>query len=234
MKKKSSSSQESVKIQQLNRVSKRSGATGYSRKHSPPEDLERLIKLTNQVPEGTKTLRELKRIAGRDWNMLDSLIFQEVEKFPAALRELLLSPPDMRNVSPDLYDKALRLQWMRAGRDKFYRAFEYLSAGREMLAAIADSRRRSWGLYDLEFWVKKDEAGRLQLASHPLLDCLLNVEVERIGRCPVCEKIYWAERIDQPTCSVRHNDIRHSNIQRGKYIETRERCLKTPLAQKDK
>jgi len=75
-----------------------------------------------------------------------------------------------------------------------------------------------------------DVNGKLAFQIEPLfhdtIATLVGVEVQRIRRCPICEKIYWAERIDQPTCSKRCNNVRRSRIQRGTYQERRERYVK--------
>src|SRR5262245_49125029 len=39
-----------------------------------------------------------------------------------------------------------------------------------------------------------------------LRDC---PDVKRIRECPICERIYWAARNDQPACSKRCNNVRH-------------------------
>jgi hypothetical protein len=34
-------------------------------------------------------------------------------------------------------------------------------------------------------------------------------DVKRIRLCPICDRIYWARRVDQPACSKRCNNVRH-------------------------
>jgi len=74
---------------------------------------------------------------------------------------------------------------------------------------------------DTPLALASDGQGRITERRSTLLDnlraTLIGVEHARIRQCPICEKIYWAERKDQPTCSKRCNSVRRSRIHRGTY-----------------
>jgi hypothetical protein len=48
------------------------------------------------------------------------------------------------------------------------------------------------------FW---DVNHKIRFLESPLYKALDGVDIDRIRVCPICKKIYWAGRIDQPTCS---------------------------------
>ena len=106
--------------------------------------------------------------------------------------------------------------------------YDYMVEGKDMLANIADVDLRE---FPYEFhgtaWITTDENGKLFVTTTIawLQQVIGGIEAKRIHACPICEKIYWAERSDQPTCSERCNNIRRSRIQRGTYTETRETFL---------
>jgi hypothetical protein len=72
-----------------------------------------------------------------------------------------------------------------------------------------------------EVWLFEDENRNLQSETHPIFEMLKGVERERIRQCPICEKIYWAGRTDQPACGKRCNNVRRSRDQRRKSQDER-------------
>lgn len=68
-----------------------------------------------------------------------------------------------------------------------------------------------------------DEQGKIFLERPPLLeflaDALVGVEAQRIGLCPICEKIFWRGRIDQPCCSSQCARANRNLRYREKYPE---------------
>src|SRR5262249_30341087 len=87
--------------------------------------------------------------------------------------------------------------------DEFTVRYESLIDMRDVLGRIADRRptsgldlRNTQGLVRLT----TNDQGLIDLVKTWLADALEGVEADRIRRCPICGKIYWAGRKDQPAC----------------------------------
>jgi len=199
------------------------------KKRLPLPDLATLISLINQVPDGLPSLRELRQLAREYSNKelglphmghsyperLDKLIFQTIQQKAPALLAKLPAPPDMS-------DPRSRLPWITYGirsasRAQLLYCYEYMVEGKVALGAIADSAGGSIGPFHLEHHLDEDAEGKLTVHPHPILKAVEHVERKRIRRCPICKKIYWAERKDQPACSKPCNNVRRSRIQRGTF-----------------
>jgi hypothetical protein len=217
----------------------------HSRKRTAPPNLKWLIDKVNSLPREMKTLGDLKaqvRAAPYDFPDVDLLILAEVEKLPSNLKEFvgtfsdkkLTRPFSQKELAemeswPSVVRDSLRSSWTTLQKDDEGRRvmrlrYDFLTQGQIALDAIARGDT-SAGPFFPEIWLYKDQNGEVDVATYPvpLLECLQGEEWDRICKCPICEKIYWAERIDQPTCSPRCNNIRRSRIQRGTYLETRLR-----------
>ena len=48
-----------------------------------------------------------------------------------------------------------------------------------------------------------DQGGRIHIVHSPLIRALEGVEAARVRECPICDRIFWAGRIDQPCCTSR-------------------------------
>jgi hypothetical protein len=199
-----------------------------SKKRLAPPELATLINLINQIPNGLPSLRELRQTARESSNAklglrgpmaygeedrLDQLIFQTIQQKVPALLAKLPAPPD-------LSDRLSHLTWRARGIDdpsraQLYYRYNYMVEGRLALCVIADTDSEYIGPFYLEHHLDEDSEGRLAVHPHPILNALQGVERKRIRRCPVCAKIYWAERADQPACSKRCNNVRRSRIFRG-------------------
>ena len=76
----------------------------------------------------------------------------------------------------------------------------------------------------LRSWIslsKKTRYGTHEITVHrPLLfQVLEGVEAERIRQCPVCEKLFWAGRLDQPACGARCANILRGRLHRRRVTE---------------
>jgi hypothetical protein len=188
-----------------------------SRKHPVPPELGELIATANKVPDGLPSLRDLRDLAqdAKSENPntqidLDSLIWREVAKMPESLKQSFPEPPDMLNEQSRLY-------WRVRGRQQLQERYDYLTQAKLTLVVIANSDSDWVGPFYLESWLYKDKHGKAQFEIYPILQELKGVELARIRQCPICQKIYWAERKDQPACEKRCNNIRRSRIQRGTF-----------------
>jgi hypothetical protein len=189
-------------------------ATAKKKRLAPPA-LATLINLINQVPDGLPSLEDLHDTAHGHLDKKDKLVFQIIEQRAPAL--LMKLPP-----LPDMSDPRSRLPWIVRGIDdcsraQLYYRYDYMVIGRETLCAIADTDGGCVGVFHLATHLHIDAAGKLEVDPHPILDILKGAERKRIRRCPICAKIYWAERDDQPTCSKKCNNVRRSRIQRGTF-----------------
>jgi hypothetical protein len=180
-----------------------------------PPELAKLMYTINRVPNGLPWLRDFRLMAKGHLDDLDLMVWNEVAKFPQSLRDHIPKPP----AKDDLPG---RLQWTRGShvegqhsRARLYYCYDYAQQGKAALGAVADHPAKSLGPFFLESHLDVDAEGKLRLHAHPILEALEDVEAARIRRCPICDKIYWAERIDQPACSKVCNNTRRSRIHRG-------------------
>lgn len=67
--------------------------------------------------------------------------------------------------------------------------------------------------------VKTDAGGNLRVEHDPLLQALDGVEVRRIRECPICGELYWARRIDKPTCKAKCAHVLRERRYRKNYLE---------------
>jgi hypothetical protein len=181
-----------------------------------PPELAKLMYTINRVPNGLPWLRDLRLMADGHLDDLDLMVWNEVAKLPQSLRDQIPEPP-----AKD--DRMGRLRWIvgshvegQHSRARLYYCYDYAQQGKVALGAVADHPAVSLGPFFLETHFDVDTEGNLRLHAHPILEALKDVEAARIRRCPICDKIYWAERIDQPACSKRCNNTRRSQIFRGK------------------
>src|SRR5205085_3128627 len=154
--------------------------------------------------------------------------FQEaIEKLPPQLREQVGAYPMPENWAESM----TMIQGQIAVRERY----DFLVDGRAVLNALSTGGdlSRAFGLSQslrvVPFW---NEENKLDFEYAPLAQIVRHVEKHRIGKCPICAKFYWAERIDQPTCSTRCNNRRRSRIQRGTYVEERPHLLKESISKR--
>ena len=74
--------------------------------------------------------------------------------------------------------------------------------------------------FPITFFASRAENGRLVFQADPLRshfkDALDGVETQRIRRCPICEKIFFSQRITQRACSKLCNQTRRVREWRSK------------------
>lgn len=73
--------------------------------------------------------------------------------------------------------------------------------------------------FDKAVTVYSNQSGTLQLELHPFLKALIDVEIARIRECPICGNVYWAGRIDKPSCSSRCDNALRQQRWRDGYPE---------------
>jgi hypothetical protein len=108
-----------------------------------------------------------------------------------------------------------------------YRRCRHLASVRDVLRALArcdKTKLASEGLavgayLEGVISVSTTEKGLLQVDRAPLLRAIEGVEVSRIRECPICRKIFWAGRIDQPCCSKEHGKVLRTRRWRDGYTE---------------
>jgi hypothetical protein len=61
-----------------------------------------------------------------------------------------------------------------------------------------------------------NESGCIVIAKDIFDDAIDGVRAARIRRCPICERVFWADRKDQVCCTRRCNHIRQSRLSRRK------------------
>jgi hypothetical protein len=87
--------------------------------------------------------------------------------------------------------------------------YQQLRAARQTLRAIIVAGKDNFrykeirlkNIHDALVELPIDEQGRIQVSPSPIVKALEGVEAFRIRLCPVCGKIFWAGRLDQPCCT---------------------------------
>ena len=201
----------------------------HSRKHKAPERLEELIRMVNQVPDGLQTIDQLhyKVILEHEFpeqiQKEAELLRDEIGKLPNELQEFVGNCPLPCRLPPDYtpadLDATVSAEMQR---DKASRKYRYLLEGKQMLTHIAEGQwLENIGPFRMlaSNWLSVDANGLIELQTPPLLECVQGVEAQRIRKCPVCEKIFWAERKDQQGCSVPCSHALRNRKYRRSYSE---------------
>lgn len=205
---------------------------GHSRKHPVPAKLGELMELVNLLPlygevDEKNTFPSAGQIfAGASWTdssdteMVES-VQQIIDRLPGKLRDYIGQFPSQDD--PRLRD-GVDLAWLQF---QVLDRYDFVIQGREVLSWYISGHLPSVLRFpQLAPRQDRDKKGRIVLTPSPLLECFEGVEIARIHRCPICKKIYWAARKDQPTCSPKCNNVRRSRIQRQTYIEARPQFQK--------
>lgn len=196
----------------------------HSRKKPAPEKLAWLIEMVNLIPDDSLarwTSQSLATYARNKNEDSNQLMKQVIERLPKKLRDFVGEYPEKEDDIERCIVGRMDLTGPALIQHQFdaCERYDFLVVARDLLHNIAN-----WGspvgvrlkaLLPHELTI--DDNGRLALKPAPLTEHLLGVEVRRVRECPICEHIFWAERMDQPACSKRCNNIRRSRIQRGTY-----------------
>jgi endogenous inhibitor of DNA gyrase (YacG/DUF329 family) len=214
----------------------------HSRKHSVPTKLGELIDLVNQLLKSHSPPPTLQLIASyaeqkaKDKALADGLSALDEDKEADRLygemiqQEIERLPPKLREFVGTFALRADTIEGAQQQRTALER-YDYLTQAKILLSSIAGGRIPNRPLSQIGIRLYRNEQGKADFQYSPLAECIQGAELDRIRRCPICEKIYWADRIDQPTCSQRCNGVRRSRIQRGTYkFSLREH----PITQKAK
>jgi hypothetical protein len=184
------------------------------RTRSVPEKLDQLIQLVNSIPPAQELpywtdiwIDYLKR-RGNEVSMNDipEVYTEFVKQLPERVQNL---------IGP------IRLETdFTAGQ-----TYSFIRDGREILRQIARINNAK-GEVSLERYshlsfvrLKINDQGKLTFILPELVDILEGVEASRIKICRICENIYWAGRIDQPTCSKKCGQTLRVRRWRGNYLE---------------
>lgn len=73
------------------------------------------------------------------------------------------------------------------------------------------------GRFDIGKRDYKNKTHKLGYAKPQITWVLEKIEVERIRQCPVCEKLFWAGRLDQSACRPRCSNVLRAKTWREKY-----------------
>src|SRR5262249_14175338 len=192
-------------------IKKRSKASrSHSRKHPVPQKLGELIEMVNLLPTEILTTQDLARRAREQDLDFDHLMRNAIERLPLKLREYVGKYP--LNIGGDL---------ARLGCAYFvWERYDYIVHGQILLHGLARAWMPGKGI-DLLFPQKLtlDNEGRVTFELTKLGKCILGVEMHRIRQCPICDKIYWAERKDQPCCSKSCAGALRTRRWRENYLE---------------
>jgi hypothetical protein len=107
------------------------------------------------------------------------------------------------------------------GDPGFNRRYDMLYDAGQTLRAIAEHNRdpnkggferpealgilQNYGFGEIPFWVTVGltvgRNGRIQVAKNPLLEAFVDVPVDRIRTCAICDRLFWAIRVNSECCS---------------------------------
>jgi hypothetical protein len=169
------------------------------RLRAAPENLQRLIELANSIPvdrEFPDTSEVLSKApAGLNIAELRALCLREFEVFPED------QFPAFRNFIGPVKPERLSI---------LSETCDFLRGARETLKAIARLDKADVTGKDIPLpekvvafslgW-KTDERGIITMKQGDVSKAIVGVEAARIRLCPVCKRIFWAGRIDQPCCT---------------------------------
>lgn len=107
--------------------------------------------------------------------------------------------------------------------------YEYLRQAREIVNLIAKSRREQIRLpYSMSLKANClsisfgnlyiDKSDVIRFSPPPIARILDGVEADRIRECEVCQKFFWAGRIDQKACTTKCAKVLRSRRWREKYL----------------
>src|SRR5262249_51205587 len=127
------------------------------------------------------------------------------------LGKALILPRDMQTAAEDSEQERLRALsiWLSEFLVKLTRWLAE-APDRTSELAIAPSERTFDALRLKDSRVDVTPALRAKFGYFDFLAALREChDVKRIRLCPICYRIYWARRVDQPACSKRCNNVRH-------------------------
>lgn len=175
-----------------------------------PEKLGKLIDLVNLLPLdiSDQSLRVSKM-------ELDQAMWPDVGNWPkqmAALASALTPiiaelPAPIRNfIGPIQPDTA----W--EAKEKYGLLIEARSILRIIASLSKDSRSAPIRDTSIPIALRVDEHGWIKIENNLLIEALTEqvkrkgkkqegIAVARIRKCPICQRIYWAGRLDKPSCS---------------------------------
>jgi hypothetical protein len=163
---------------------------------------------------------ELRSAVGREreiLTLLRSSAFRRYRKLTGQIRpDTILRIFNDSRKFPETFNVTLaRYNLLRDSRDwlrAIAKRFRDPSAKRAKLFSLPPVQR-------LRVTARTDERAILHFAPHPLLKALEGTDATRIRRCPICGKIYWAERIDSGACKKTCKGTRRTRKWRIRYQE---------------
>ena len=138
----------------------------------------------------------------------DKFVKRYLKKWKAALAE---SPPDFQRligpITKITYPKVSELCWDLEETRKLLRDI-----------ARAEQEKKLFRYPAVGSYFRRGEDGRIVFVKGPTLAALEGVETRRIRECPICQKLFWAGRIDKKCCGPRCLTVWHSRKWREKYL----------------
>lgn len=188
-----------------------------------PEKLARLIEIINLVPPDFELRRPAYlRIEAKVENegpisivlKLGKYVDEYIKTLPAELKDYLLKP-----LTPTWHGL---LEGGRMGR------YESFYAARQNLRVIAQLAKKGVDIAQLQpdmhgslipsiSMVGIDSEGKVRISKDLLTEAVEGVEAARIRECEVCNRIFWAGRLDQLCCSKPCARVLRTRRWRAKY-----------------
>jgi hypothetical protein len=104
----------------------------------------------------------------------------------------------------------------------FMERFDEMRHALEVLWAVA-SRREGWeDALRFEVRLLMNEQGKAVQQKNPVLDALKGVHLDHIRSCAVCERIFWAPRINSACCSEQCRNTHNQRKSRARRRKERK------------
>ena len=82
--------------------------------------------------------------------------------------------------------------------------------------------------------VKINKTGSTDITLGEFSRAIIGIDVKRIRRCPACENIFWAERVDRFCCSKECNGRLHTRLNRSEDVtDQKDKLLRPKTAKKN-
>jgi hypothetical protein len=166
-----------------------------SRLRAAPQALQQFIELVNSVPPGQELpeLPDFYEVLGEVGSRRSG---RGVAHWERMINDL---PTDLRKyIGPVRLDTALAV----------YDKYSHLRVAGKTLRYIAHMDKSAGSVHPKfpasgVLRLSVGQGGRIQIVHGALIGALEGVEAARIRECPICSRIFWARRIDQPCCTSR-------------------------------
>jgi hypothetical protein len=162
------------------------------------DDLDRALAYSQKMLDYSGEVIE-KSEALIDWHIKATVkaINQCLTGLPKTFRDYVWQVGEESSQIDDaLVEAIVRYTFVRESRDKLRLISRIANAENPQENLALAAQLRSYAQ------IMIDDSGELYLAKDKFASAIDGVEAKRIRECEICRRIFWAGRIDQPSCST--------------------------------